>query len=81
MAILKANDDEKKASTIVVAAKNDYKNEKKAKETTTQVIAGFDLLKKIQRVGPNAIPILAIADLWALLVNVDLVGSITKTKT
>jgi hypothetical protein len=81
MARLKAKDDEKKAAAAATAAKNDDKKEKKAKETASQVIAGSELLKTIQRVGPNAIPRLSIADLWALLVNADPVGSITKPKT
>lgn len=81
MARLKAKDDEKKTAAAAAAAKNDDKKEKKAKETATQVIAGSELLKTIQRVGPNAIPKLSIADLWALLVNADPVGSITKPKT
>ena len=38
-------------------------------------------MKTIQRVGPSAIPRLSIADLWALLVNADAVGSITKPET
>jgi hypothetical protein len=57
------------------------KKEKKAKETVAQVIAGSELLKKIQRVGPNAIPTLSNADQWALPVNADPVVCITKPKT
>jgi hypothetical protein len=82
MARLDVKDDEKKATTVADASKNDDEKEKKAKEIVAHVIACSELLKTIQRVGPNAIPSrLSIIDLWALLVNADPVGCITKPKT
>ena len=75
---LKEKEDEKTAAAAAAAAKKVEKDNKKAKDTATQVTLGSDMLKKIEHGGGDVVKTLSIPQLHALLVNSNPLASIPK---
>jgi hypothetical protein len=78
-AMLKTQDDKKEAATTAaVAAKNDQAKDKRARDVTTLVTNGSEILQRLDQLGPNEMLRLKIDELHALLLNADPQGSILK---
>ena len=69
MARLRAREEENKATDAFAAAKKEAAEAKKAKDTTTRVLLGSEILQKIKQGGPHVLRKLKIDELHALLIN------------
>ena len=67
--------------TVVVvsgSATNGTTKDKRAKDTTSLVTTGSEILKRLEQLGPSELIRLKIDELYTLLVNNDPLGSIPR---
>jgi hypothetical protein len=69
MARLRAREEEKQAADAVAPAKKEAAEAKKARDTTSRVLLGSELLEKIKQGGPQVLRKLKIDELHALLID------------
>ena len=75
LAMLKTKEDKRVAVVAAAAAKKDTTKDKRAKDTTSLVTTGSEILRRLEQLGPSELLHLKIDELHALLVNIDPLGS------
>jgi hypothetical protein len=75
LAMLKAKEDKRVALAAAAAAKKNTTKDKRAKDTTSLVTTGSEILRRLEQLGPSELLRLKIDELHALLVNNDPLGS------
>jgi hypothetical protein len=78
IAISKAKEDERLATSSASVAKKELSKEKKARDTIALVTPGSEIMKRLEQLGPNELLRLKVDELHALLANTGPHGSITK---
>jgi hypothetical protein len=76
LAIIKAKNDKKVAEAAVVVVKKDETKEKRANDITAFVTTGSEILQRPEQRGLDELLRLKVDELYALLVNADLQGSV-----
>jgi hypothetical protein len=80
LAMLKRKKDSREATNANAAAKKCQVKDKRAIYTTTFVTTSSEVVKRLEQLGPSKLLHLTIDKLYALLVNNDPLGSISKPK-
>ena len=75
LAMLKAKEDKRVAAVVAAAAKKNTTKDKRAKDNTSLVTTGSEILRRLEQLGPSELLRLKIDELHALLVNSDPLGS------
>ena len=78
MAMLEAIENKRETTAAAATAKKDQAKDKRARDTSALVITGFEILKRLEQLGPSELLRLKIDELYALLVNADPQASISK---
>jgi hypothetical protein len=76
--MLKAKEDKMVTAAAVDAAKKCTTKDKRAKDTTSLVTTGSEIMKRLEQLGPSELLRLKIDELYALLINNDPLGSIPR---
>ena len=78
LAMLKANEDKRMASSTDVVANKNQAEDKRANDVTVLVTTVSEIMKRLEQLGPSKLSRLHIDKLHALIVNTDPQDSVPK---